>query len=213
MAKQFKPKKIELIYAENFSMVFDASGVEIKRECGTKPEADGQVRVIFKNCWTLGKYTYFGDDKFIVTAPEVNAEIIAAAILGRAPLLAAIKRNYDLDFINDDDNNNSLLSLAARKGEVEKCLDLIDCGADIESKNNIWKRTPLMLAAAWGQTKTCIALLERGADSECKNDDGLTPAQLAENTGKDETASAIRSWITRRTANRLLDEIEDGGAE
>lgn len=57
---------------------------------------------------------------------------------------------------------NTQLFEAVRKGNAQRCLDLLACGADVNAKGNgHW--SPLLEAARYNQAAICQLLLEHGA--------------------------------------------------
>jgi ankyrin repeat protein len=77
--------------------------------------------------------------------------------------------------INEIDNDNrTLLHIAAREGHKEVALLLIDRGADMSAKA-CKMLTPLHEAAANGYEGLVQLLLDRGADRSAEMDDWRTP--------------------------------------
>lgn len=74
-----------------------------------------------------------------------------------------------IDFLHDakDDDGQTPLHLAARRGKTETCLVLIDNGANLNAEDN-WGETPLHFAANRGFADTCVLLVERGANVNAK---------------------------------------------
>ena len=70
------------------------------------------------------------------------------------------------------------LHMAARRGNVEVAAALLDCGADIESRDSLGD-TPLRRSVNCGKTAVAALLLARGADLQSKGSKGLTPLLAA----------------------------------
>ena len=99
-------------------------------------------------------------------------------------------------------NANISLHEAARLGQTETVIALIDEGADILAKDDDGN-TPLHLATSSGQTETVIALIDRGANVNTRDKDGNTPLHIATSSGQTETAIAlIRQRVPTRQRKR-----------
>jgi truncated hemoglobin YjbI len=70
------------------------------------------------------------------------------------------------------------LHMAARRGNVEVAEALLDCGADIESRDSLGD-TPLRRSVNCGKTAVAALLLARGADIHSTGSKGLTPLLAA----------------------------------
>ncbi len=70
---------------------------------------------------------------------------------------------------------HTALTLAARDGNVEAAMTLLDGGADVNSVRAADHMSPLLVAAINGQFDLAVKLLERGADPNLTADSGLTP--------------------------------------
>ena len=67
------------------------------------------------------------------------------------------------------------LTLAAREGQMEVAMALLDGGADINQAEAGGRHSPLLLAAINGYFDLAMMLLERGADPNLASDNGNTP--------------------------------------
>jgi ankyrin repeat protein len=76
---------------------------------------------------------------------------------------------------------------AARHGNVAVGAALLECGADMESRDDLGD-TPLRRAVNCGKTEMAAFLLERGADRHSVGSRGLTPAQAAR-------GPAMKQWL------------------
>lgn len=138
-----------------------------------------------------------------------------AAVLIASPLTDPEARNQ---------NDESLLMLAALKGLLGLCEQLIAKGADVNKPG--WTplhyaathghlaimtllldhhayidaaspngSTPLMMAALYGTPKAVKLLLEAGADPMLKNDQGLSAIDFANRGQRDESAELIAAFV------------------
>lgn len=82
--------------------------------------------------------------------------------------------------------DDTLLHLAARKGEIEDVKLLVACGADVNAVGDMGC-TPLHEAAVRGQVEVVAFLLENGADPGIKNEFGKTAVDWA----RDEKHDAV----------------------
>ncbi len=67
------------------------------------------------------------------------------------------------------------LTLAARDGNMEAAIALLDGGADINQKDAAANTAPLLMAALNGQFDVAMLLLQRGADARTASDSNNTP--------------------------------------
>ena len=82
------------------------------------------------------------------------------------------------------------LHLASERGHVTTARMLIERGADLSAKNNVWQ-TPLHLASQAGQVEVARMLIERGADPSAQNQDGETPLHRSSQVGQVEFARML----------------------
>jgi TPR repeat protein len=87
-------------------------------------------------------------------------------------------------------NLDRSLRNAARKGETEKVLDLLEVGADVNAKNEKGF-TALMSAATPGHASVVDILIEVGADVNAENDQQATALMYAVMGGSTETVMAL----------------------
>lgn len=83
----------------------------------------------------------------------------------------------------------SLLHLAAKRGQVEHVRRVLDCGEDVNFRMPDYlalKETPLMLAARFNVVDVVEFLVERGASLEYEDDMGFTALHHAAMGGKSE---------------------------
>ena len=77
---------------------------------------------------------------------------------------------------------NARLHWAINDGNLEKAIDALDRGADVNSKAHSLinaERTSLHEAAAHNRTEIMKLLIERGADVDAQDNTGATPLHLA----------------------------------
>ena len=67
-------------------------------------------------------------------------------------------------------------------------------------------RTPLHTAANMGTVEVVKALLELGADPTALNNDGLTPADIAEDKGRSDVVQVLRSGAARTAGHGLTSD-------
>lgn len=123
--------------------------------------------------------------------------------------------------------DESVLMLAALKGQLDLCRLLIERGADVNKTG--WTplhyaatgghvdvirlllerhayidagspngSTPLMMAARYGNASAVKLLLEEGADPALKNELGLSAWEFANGVGRAESADIIRAFMRAR---------------
>src|SRR5262249_37092364 len=105
--------------------------------------------------------------------------------LGRTPLAMAIWRDR-LDIVqellqggaNSEKLNEGLLSLAAKKGDLQKAASLIESGVSLNAWDDM-NSTPLVEAITSEQLEMVRYLLRSGADVNFPTWDGYTPLMLA----------------------------------
>jgi ankyrin repeat protein len=76
----------------------------------------------------------------------------------------------------------SALHHAARQGNVQAALALLDGGANINDTTNVDHSTPLLMAAISGNFDVAMKLVERGANVNLAADNGMTPLYATINT-------------------------------
>jgi len=115
--------------------------------------------------------------------PAAFQAMMVAAREGRwLELLAALKPSQFNVNVHDD-QGATLLSLAARAGELEVCRELIKHGADVDQVG--WSGyTPLGAAAFAGHELVVRDLLRAGAGLEVPSRNGQLPLHLAATSGQ-----------------------------
>lgn len=87
--------------------------------------------------------------------------------------------------------DDTMLHIAARKGELADVKLLVECGAKVNAIGDIGN-TPLHGAAAKGHAVVVILLLENGADPNIKNKFGETAEAWAKTENHDEVARLLK---------------------
>src|SRR5450759_4014549 len=89
-------------------------------------------------------------------------------------------------------NMSKELLAAAKSGDIEKVRELLDRGADVNSKGPLGM-TPLHAAAMVGHTEAAALLLDRGCDVNSKGPLGMTPLHAAAMVGHTEAAALLKA--------------------
>lgn len=125
---------------------------------------------------------------------------------------------HGADLESKDSGGHSPLCWAAKCGGSQVCLLLIARGADAalalnsELAPQFPESTreclayPLHTAATRGLTRECIQMLDLGYDIDQKDDRNMTPLQCVKEDSP-ETHAAMRSWLARQEASRIMEEI------
>jgi ankyrin repeat protein len=153
----------------------------------------------------------------LMVALKVPAPNVAAALIRHPELKVEVRNAQD----------ESPLMLAALRGYVDLCAQLIERDADVNKPG--WTplhyaatdshipvmqlllnqhayidaaspngSTPLMMAAMYGNASAVKMLLEAGADPTIKNDLGLTAIDFAERVKKTDATAIIAAFIRSR---------------
>lgn len=89
--------------------------------------------------------------------------------------------------------DDTMLHIAAWKGELSDVEALIACGANVNAIGDIGN-TPLHGVATKGHLAVAKVLLSHGADRSIKNEFGETAADWARNSKRDEMLNLLRSF-------------------
>lgn len=89
--------------------------------------------------------------------------------------------------------DDTMLHIAAWKGELPDVEVLVACGANVNAIGDIGN-TPLHGAAAKGHLAVAKVLLSNGADSSIKNEFGETAADWARNAKRDDMVQLLRTF-------------------
>lgn len=88
-------------------------------------------------------------------------------------------------------SNGAILCDALNKNDSAKARELIDQGADMDSRSGPKNHTPLMLACINKNTEIAKLLVEKGADVNSSDIDKITPLSYAALHGKPELVSLL----------------------
>jgi hypothetical protein len=105
----------------------------------------------------------------VYTPPDVY-EYAGNGDIDKLRLALAYGNNSTEWYMDDENDGRVALHQASLQGHIECMRELLDWGADIESKSNNGC-TALMIAAQQGHIECMRELLERGADLESKSND------------------------------------------
>ena len=117
-------------------------------------------------------------------------------------VLAAIKDGADVNGLDTRQqvaggNGRRPLNYAASRNDTDMIVTLLDAGAGIDLTNRSGF-TALHHAAEAGATDAAKLLITKGASLTSKNRRGQTAEDVAESSGRDQTAVAIRKAMTKR---------------
>ena len=103
-----------------------------------------------------------------------------------------LQRLYHNTLTNNMGANWSKFHLAAKDGDTDTVVAMIDAGDSIEQiTDDEYGVTALHIAAVYGQVPVIQALLSRGAQIEQEDKDGQTPLILAAWRGHQEVVSLL----------------------
>ena len=102
----------------------------------------------------------------IVTA-DVHRQ--AAALLSVPPVWRGKEPARETAVASERTERNKALLLAAFAGDAEEIRRLVKLGVDIDVKEAVHERTPLMVAFLMNQVEAARALLENGADVRARD--------------------------------------------
>jgi len=159
-----------------------------------------------------------------IISPEKVPGVLLALRIGSFKVAKVLVNHPDLDVNILSKENESPLMLAALKGQMALCKQLIEREADINKTG--WAplhyaatggqleviqllldnhayidaaspngSTPLMMAAMYGTSNAVQLLLESGADWNLKNEQDLTALQFAMKAKKQESVDTISRFI------------------
>jgi ankyrin repeat protein len=94
--------------------------------------------------------------------------------------------------VDQKQENEATLRLAAERGQHDAVQVMVDLGADPAAADRTG-RTALHAAAAEGQLAVVEQLLELGVDPSPKDGDGRTPFELAEAAGFGDVMDVLRA--------------------
>lgn len=94
--------------------------------------------------------------------------------------------------------DDTLLHIAARKGELADVKTLVACGAKVNAIGDMGS-TPLHDAASKGHVEVVALLLANGADPTIKNEFGKTAADWAKAENHNDVLSLLQAHRPKRT--------------
>lgn len=104
--------------------------------------------------------------------------LLVAANYGDLPAAKYLYENgADIEIV--DDSGKTPLLIAAAEARTQVGLYLIEAGANIEARDNIFLNTPLLLASKYGDFDLVRALVDAGADLTVTNYLGQTALHMA----------------------------------
>ncbi|MHB9109515.1 MAG: ankyrin repeat domain-containing protein [Armatimonadota bacterium] len=117
--------------------------------------------------------------------------LLRASMVGHLHIVQQILA-WEVNPNTRDACGRTALHRAATHGHVPIITHLIECGANIEARDVLFKMTPLHIAARHRQTAAVICLLSLGADSEMQDVFGVTPGAIARQMGDDDLVMIFR---------------------
>ena len=122
-----------------------------------------------------------------------------------------MRRKVDVETPNQD--GATALHVAARcKEDQDVVALLVENGANLEARNNVYGGTPLMNACREGTTKTVLYLIDRGAEIDARADNGQTALHQAVCRGDHKDEAMMRILIRHGAKTDTRDENKDSAA-
>jgi len=132
-----------------------------------------------------------------------NQQMLRSPCLGQPDPLKTIEANAPLVLVKRSisDLSQELVGLegAAFRGDAQEAFRLVDDGAEIDFRDAVRLRTPLMWAASGGHSSLCLDLLKRGANPLLRAS-GANAAQLAQGNGHEELAQMLEREVERHVS-------------
>jgi len=75
---------------------------------------------------------------------------------------------------------------------------LIESGADVNAKDNLFGRTALMIASFYGHKEVVELLLKKGADVNAKDKNGRTALMIASKKGHKEIVELLKFYGAKK---------------
>ena len=133
--------------------------------------------------------------------------LMCAAVWGHTDCVEyLIQKGAQLDL--EEKNNQTALHYAAMGGRLEVMKRLVDAGQDVNQRDELGERTPLMLAAWQGRTDCVEYLIQKGAQLDLEEKNNQTALHYAAMGGRLEVMKRLveaghnvnqRGWPWERT--------------
>ncbi|OGE49580.1 hypothetical protein PENARI_c020G07591 [Penicillium arizonense] len=142
-------------------------------DCEPKVDASSQA---------LLNYDFHDDPQFVKDPRMTGLHLASFFGIGEA-IKTMLQQRVEINA--EDQEGRTPLSWAAENGRELVVKLLLDRGARLETKDNVFCQTPLSLAAQNGHNLVVKLLLDKGACLETKDNFGQTPLSLAAGNGHD----------------------------
>ncbi|KAF3000418.1 hypothetical protein E8E14_003471 [Neopestalotiopsis sp. 37M] len=159
------------------------------------------LRLLKKNRVDVNDQDDHGETLLLRIVPLVNAKV-AQTLLYRG---ARLEANFKLYRDKAEADGSPALSVAARHGDILMIVLLLNCGADIEARDDNG-RTAFFTAARQGQLPVLEFLLLEGANIEAKDHQGATSLFMAAETGR----TSILEWLHDSRGANIHTKNHDG---
>ncbi|KAK6334999.1 hypothetical protein TWF718_010440 [Orbilia javanica] len=128
---------------------------------------------------------------------SIGSALLVITFLGNRDAVLAcsqVLEPFRYDYHAESFGGWTAVHLAAYAGAYGSIEDMLDKDADLEAKDNKWRRTPLSWAAKKGHESIVKLLVDRRADLEAKDRRGQTPLSLAVEHGHE---AVVRLLVDR----------------
>lgn len=153
------------------------------------------------------------DPKFWGYPIPINSPLLAATLGGHEECMELLlTRGADVE--QKDFDGCTALHVAAMKDNPGPLAKLLSHGADINARDGIFQRTPLMIAAAEGCQRNVLLLISRGADISFKNRENLTALDFSrEPNAKGEKPCEFILELAAKSQGMIIPTSETGKTE
>ncbi len=104
--------------------------------------------------------------------------------------------------------NHNPLHSACFQGDIDRVLDLIDDGIDVDGKDEMWN-TPLHLATEENHVQVVEALLQSGSRTDVENKSGETPMSISFNKAYTDCTRLLLEYDTKHQRNDFVQNTSD----